>query len=63
MTSFLYTQVEVHGRAGTLNESGRNSQNQDAKHACMEKDTPRKKNCKKKKEKLLINAECVGTFI
>ena len=40
---FFLSTVKAHGRAITLNRSGRNRQKRDAKHACMEKETPRRK--------------------
>ena len=44
-TFFAYI-VEARGRASTMNGSGRNRQKQNVKHTCMEKETPRRKNWK-----------------
>ena len=44
--AFFVCRVEARGRVSTLNESGRNKQKQDAKHAFMEKETARRKNWK-----------------
>ena len=45
--------VEARRKVSTLKRSGRNRQKQDAKHACMEKETPKQGNsrrCKIRKE-------------
>ena len=43
---FSVDMVEVRGRVSTLNGSERNRQKLDAKHTCMEKETPSRKNWK-----------------
>ena len=42
--------LKPRGKASTLNGLGRNSQKQDAKHACIEKETPRRKKWKNRRD-------------
>ena len=51
---FVYI-VEARGKASTLNGSGHNSQKQEAKHTCLEKETPRRKNWKMRRDLGWVN--------